>query len=291
MGAPAHRLCNLIGHKWLWPWQTYQRCAVCGRFRDFMVGEHSVQLDGTNNLVRFTATGTPTTQGEFAGDTTSGRLVYHDGTTTRKTAHLGDVILPGFGATTPPLTTDFGTGINLGSSAITQAAAGHLHIEIDADATLQMRLWPVSYTGTKRIRIYMRQQSMDVSGEAGIGLFFRRSATGKFVAFLPHAALFGWGQFNSESSLSNYPWNVTNHRQGPEWIEIFDNGTDRLRGNYSIDGETYSSSDSIPDSVSPELYTGFLGAKPDQYGICGFSNNSFGINAVGAAFHWEVTSS
>jgi hypothetical protein len=194
-------------------------------------------------------------------------------------------------ATAPPLVAAFGTPINPGTSAITQGTGGALIFEAAAASGLQARLYPLvgTYSGARRLRVCLTRSAFDVgAGAAGIGIFLRRSANGRAVAMMHRGSEFSWVRWTDPTTAA-VTWSVSSFKGNPAWIEIFDDGVNNCTGNYSEEGSYWSTSSTLPDSVTAESYIAFLGAQPDQCGIIGFADNGFGIKAIGA-YHHLVTS-
>jgi hypothetical protein len=193
-------------------------------------------------------------------------------------------------ATAPPLVADFDPPINGGSSVITQGTGGSLIIEAAAGTTLQARLYPLvgTYTGAKTLRVCLTSTILDVAGTgAGFGIFLRRSANDRSVAYMHQAAAFSWIRWDAQTSATP-TWSVSSYKSEPWWIEISDDGSNNIHGNFSADGSYWSTSSTIPDSAATETYAAFLGGKPDQMGIIGLSHNNYGVSSIGACHHLIV---
>jgi hypothetical protein len=194
-------------------------------------------------------------------------------------------------AVNPPLVAAFGAPINPGTSTISQGAGGALVIEAEPASGLQARLFPLTglYVGAKRLRICLTSVIMDVgAGDAGFGVFLRRSANGRFVTLQTRGDELSWVRW-TDPTLYALTWSATSYKGEPWWIEIADDGVNNLTGNYSTEGSYWSTSSTIPNSVVPETYAAFLGDKPDQMGIIGFADNGFGIKALAACHDLAVT--
>jgi hypothetical protein len=131
---------SLLGrHFYLWPWQRYRRCALCGKFELLGAGQHSVSI---GDLVTIDEQ-TPTVAGQIGMNATSGRARMYVGGAAVEVAHTGDLGAGGdytpYIQTVSPAKTATFTGV-IGETHVVDTSSGGFTCNLPAIASGQGRI-------------------------------------------------------------------------------------------------------------------------------------------------------